>query len=499
MQTLKQRISKESLDGNVVVEETRGTKGLGKGETRGNEGLRENVGCSVETGEGNVIPMNLRFSDDSDEEHRMLRGSSDGSQYGSDSGMGDSLMNTLASECTDGVSKTPTVSPVNNIARKELEVDDVSDSGDTICAELSPINEHDIDGIMMASDHIAQTKPESECERNKRKQKSQGTDHTTQAQDRSLGSTNLTLNNFKRTPLRLEDELPVEYSVPLDHITHKTSLVLDQDTDENSLSTMVPTVNDNRDIAEDNSVLTNIAENIPPTSHECNTTVSETDPSTVVGYGQLMEIDQESESDSLEYLRLPQVTLDKDSQSQNNIDVDSLKLRTIPHADTELKDQTNTDSHPFIPEEFLLPEHASTDQNRQKAYSEQAPSEIIPFEQTPYEITPSEQTSSEDSSENNYPQTSRVHDIDEELLWRGQALQNVYTDEGVGEEPYLVNGTDYPLVSCVPPPMKTVEEFVEEPDALFQRLVDIEVMLRPQGKDEENLKSALLKHVVSNI
>ncbi len=400
LQTIKRRVSGESLDENVLVGESKDTKGLDKGVPLG-----EDVCCTVETGEGNVIPMNLRFSDDSDEEHRMLKGSSDGSQYGSDSGMGDSLMNTLASECTDGPSKTPTVLRINNVVQKELEVDGVSDSGDTLCDENSPINERDMDGIVMASNHIAQTKPESETGR----------------------------SNLKRTAPRLEDELP-------------------------------------------------------STRHESSTTVSKTDPSTIVGYGQLVKLDQGS--DSLDYFSLPQATLDKDAQSQNNVDMDNFKL----------KDETNTDPRPFIPAEFLLPKHASTyetPQDKQKASNEQTLLEIRPFDQTPSEITLSEQTSSESSSENNYPQKTRVHDIDEELLLRSLALQNVNTDEGMGEGEGLANGTDYPLVSCAPPPMKTVEEFVEEPDVLFQRLVDIEVMLRPQEKDEDNLKSALLKHVVS--
>jgi hypothetical protein len=183
---------------------------------------------------------------------------------------------------------------------------------------------------------------------------------------------------------------------------------------------------------------------------------------------------------------LPQATVDKVTQPQDNID--DLELRTAPNENAELSDKTSSDSQPFIPAEFLLPE---------PAYQNQQDTRTVLSEQTPYEIIPSEQASSQGSFENHYPQKSRDHDIDEELLLRSLASENANTNGGVGEGQGVVNGTEFPLISCAPPPMKSVEEFVEEPDVLFQRLVDIEVMLKPQGKDEENLKSALLKHVVS--
>ena len=435
LQILKQKTSRNQ---NVLDGETRNTKGLGKGmhlgETKGNEGLGEDVCCPVETGNG--TPM--RFSDDSDEEHRMLRGSSDGSQYGSDSGMGDSLMNTLASECTDGPSKMPIVSPVNNIAQKEMEVNEVSDSEDTICDENSPMNEHDIDRIFLASQHIPQSKPGSEFGR----------------------------NNLKRTMHKLQDES----DVPLDHTTNKTYLSSEKDTEDNSVTTPV----NDAVIAEDDALLNIIAHNVPPAGHEGSTTIPRTNPLT---FSKLMKLDQGSESDSQEYLSLPKANATKVTQAQISLGVDNL---------------TNTDSRPFIPTEFLLPEQNQKDTG--SALSEQTPSEIEPFE-----IPPSEQTSSGDFFENHSPQKTRDHDVDEELLLRSLASENVNSNEKVGEGQGVPNIPEYPLVSCVPPPMKTVEEFVEEPDALFQRLVDIEVMLRPQGKDEENLKSALLKHVVSII
>jgi hypothetical protein len=183
---------------------------------------------------------------------------------------------------------------------------------------------------------------------------------------------------------------------------------------------------------------------------------------------------------------LPQATVDKVTQPQDNID--DLELRIAPNENAELSYMTSNVSQPFIPAEFLLPE---------PAYQNQQDTRTLLSEQTPDEVTPSEQGSSQGSVENHYPQKSRDHDIEEELLLRSLASENANTNGGVGEGQGVVNGTEFPLISCAPPPMKSVEEFVEEPDALFQRLVDIEVMLKPQGKDEENLKSALLKHVVS--
>ena len=126
--------------------------------------------------------------------------------------------------------------------------------------------------------------------------------------------------------------------------------------------------------------------------------------------------------------------------------------------------------------------------------SERAPSEVIFTEHRPSEHTPSEDL----YRSIDHPK-SRDHDIDEELLLRSLALQNVCPDEEVGDSQGLLNDKEYPLVPCDPPPMKTVEEFVEEPEVMFQRLVDMEVMLRPLGNDEDNLKSALLKHVVSTV
>lgn len=485
LRTLKQRISGEKLNGDVHAGETVDTKGLEKGNhtgvTRDSEDLGVHACYSMENGENDshVVTMNFRFSDDSDEEQRRIRGSSDGSQYGSDSGMGDSLMNTLASECIDGVSKTPTGSPENNIAQRELDVDELNSSESTICCDRSPISEHDIDGILMGADCITQTKPGSECERNNLT--SHVIDHIAQAEnpERVLPS-DFTADNFKRTGLRFKDEVPIDSRVPVDHLAKNTLLVPDQDTVENARSTKAR----HRDFAEDNAGLNRIVQNLTPANQDNSTVVFKADE-----YGgQVMTVDQESDVDSLEYINLPEANDDNDSHKDT--DIVDLKSRTMPQKGSELKDQASTGSGPFIPVEFLLPERASTTKTLPNQQDE-------PFEEPPCEIPPSEQTPSEDSTEVDYLRKNRVHDIDEELLLRNSALQDNETDGGVGEGQGFVSDTEYPLVSSVPPPTKTVEEFVEEPDALFQRLVDIEVMLRPQEKDEDNLKSALLKHVVS--
>lgn len=482
----KKRISGEKLNGDVHVGETVDTKGLGKaihtGVTRDNEDLGVHACYSMENGESDthVMTMNFRFSDDSDEEQRRIRGSSDGSQYGSDSGMGDSLMNTFASECTDGVIKAPTGSPENNIAQRELEVDEMNSSQDTIRCERSPTNEHDIDGILMQAGCITQTRPENNCEADKLE--SHVIDRSAQEESpEKVLSLDVTTDNFKR---RLEDEVQIDSRIPIDHFA-KSTLLLDQDTIGNARRDLIH----HGDLTEDNAGLNNIVQNRTPAG---GTTVPKTDE-----YGsQVMMVDQESDGDSLGYMNLSEANLHNDSQN----DPDIAKTMTIPQREPELNDREDTDSGPFIPVEFLLPERASTKNaspNQQNVIQEHEPSEFRPFEETSSEIPPSEQTSSEDSTEVDFLQKSRVHDIDEELLLRNLALQNVDTNGGMDEGQGLLNDKEHPLVSYAPPPVKTVEEFVEEPDVLFQRLVDIEAMLRPQEKDEDNLKSALLKHVVS--
>ena len=474
LETLKKRTSGEKLNGDVHVGETVDTKGLGKaihtGLTRDNEDLGVHACYSMESGESDthVMTMNFRFSDDSDEEQRRIRGSSDESQYGSDSGMGDSLMNTLASECTDGVIKTPTGSPENNIAQRELEVDEMNSSQDTIRCDRSPTNEHDIDGILMEAGSITQRKPGNKCEALAEKLEPHVIDRSAQEENlEEVLPVDVATDNFKR---RLEDEVQIDSRIPVDHFA-KNTLLLDQDTIENAGSDVIH----HGDLTEDNAGLNNIVQNL-------------TSRVTMVG--------QESDGDSLDYMNLSEANLYNDSQN----DPDIAKTMTIPQRDPELNDQEDADSGPFIPVEFLLPERASTKNaspNQQNVIQEHEPSEFRPFEETSNEIPPSEQTSSEDSTEVDFLQKNRVHDIEEELLLRNLALQNVDTNGGLDEGQGLVNGKEYPFVSCAPPPVKTVEEFVEEPEALFQRLVDIEAMLRPPENDEDNLKSALLKHVVS--
>ena len=474
LQTLKQRISGKTLNGNVHIGEAVDAKGL-TGVTRDSEDLGVHACYSMENEENDshVVTMNFRFSDDSDEEQRRIKGSSDGSQYGSDSGMGDSLMNTLASECIDGVSKTPTGSPENNIAQRELDVEEMNSSEGTICCDRSPVNERDIDGLLMAAECITQTKPGSECEANKHA--SHVIDHTVQPEKpETVLPPDFTTDKFKRTGLRFEDKVPNDSSLPVDHFAKNTLLVSDQDTLENARGNIAR-------VAEDSAGLNSIVHSLTPAHREGSMAVSKYS-------GQVMIADQESDTGSLEYISLPEANLD--NNSQNEIGIAKSKSRTMPQKDPELEDQVNTDSGPFIPVEFLLPDRTST----KKTLSNQQ-NEL--FEETSREIPSSEQTPSEDSAEVEFLQKSRVHDIDEELLLRNAVLQNNETDGRMGEGQGFVNGAEYPLVSSVPPPMKTVEEFVEEPDALFQRLVDIEVMLKPQENDEDNLKSALLKHVVS--
>ena len=489
LETLKKRISGEKLNGDVHVGETVDTKGLGKaihtGVIRDNEDLGVHACYSMESGESDthVMTMNFRFSDDSDEEQRRIRGSSDESQYGSDSGMGDSLMNTLASECTDGVIKTPTGSPENNIAQRELEVDDeMNSSQDTIRCDRSPTNEHDIDGILMEAGSITQRKPGNKCEALADKLEPHVIDRSAQEENpEKVLHLDVTTDNFKR---RLEDELQIDSRIPADHFA-KNTLLLDQDTIGNARSDVIH----HGDLTEDNAGLNNIVQSQTPAG---GTTVPKTDKCG----SQVTMVDQESDGDSLDYMNLSEANHHNDSQN----DPDVAKAITIPQREPELNDQEDTDSGPFIPVEFLLPERAPTKNaspNQQNVIHEHEPSEFRPFEETSNEIPPSEQTSSEDSTEIDFLQKSRVHDIDEELLLRNLALQNVDTNGGLDDGQGLVNGKEYPFVSCAPPPVKTVEEFVEEPEALFQRLVDIEAMLRPQEKDEDNLKSALLKHVVS--
>ena len=427
LQALKGRMSGGSFDSNVHVGVTRDGEGLDDGtptgNTRGNEAAGGDI-CSAVDNRG-IQVTSLNLSDDSDEEHRILKsGSSDGSQYGSDSGMGDSLMNTLASECIDGVSKTPTGSPVNNIAQKD--VDEVSEGGDTICDERSPINEHDIDGIILASNPIAQTKQNKDSEQNK--SQVEGRSRLNKNHEEVLRPTNVTPNDLKRKNVKLEDDRPLENDVQRNHLNNKSSR-----------GTEINAIHD-EDVSKD---------------------ISETDAVT--------ECDQQSKR--------------------------ALETLDIPHDSMEIIDEATADTGPFIPAEFFLPEDASTNTTLS---TEQNSSRNLPWKQTtesfenvPYEIPPPEQTTS-----GNYP---RVHDIDEELQLRNLSTKNINPDEGEQQGEDFIDSSECSLVSCLPPPMKTVEEFVEEPDALFQRLVDMEVLLKPEGTDEDNLKSALLKHVVSNV
>ena len=189
-----------------------------------------------------VCKVTTNLSDDSDmdnEERHVLKGSSDGSQYGSDSGMGDSLMNTLASECADGMSKTLTESPVNNIVEKVSAANEGSDGGDTLCGEASPpSHDHDIEERDDKVDHIAQTEPirGRQCERDKPLH----VHHIVQNEDtgRARYDSKVTSNTFTGKPLQFEKEEPIEIVVPASHIVRRVPSLLDQDTNDGSAIAM---------------------------------------------------------------------------------------------------------------------------------------------------------------------------------------------------------------------------------------------------------------------
>ena len=470
LQIVKAGISGESVDGNEHV-----------GESKDTDGFDKDLSRAVETGDGRVIAT-LRLSDDSDvdnEEHRVLGGSSDGSQYGSDSGMGDSLMNTLASECTDGPSKTPTVSPVHKEASSEAR-----ESGDAVC-EDSPVKESRV------AEQFAQAKPVkySEGRQNSTTQGLQNIDLIGQKE----GANNIeeiSPNDLTRIPARKEQS-----------IAGTTQLHDD----------VMNTIGDDDNMVEGTFILNNITQNVPPAGDERNTVVPRAGSPTTGNYGNLMKVNEDSDDGSLEYLDLPKITPGNDSQTQNGIELDNFGGKVVQLENTGHKDQSSSDSRLLISVEFLQPEPTSGDETREaSSFSGFESSNETPYEMefpkhSVYDIASSERTSSEDSlsvqtssedlSREKSPQKTRLYEIDEELLVRNRALQDVQPEEKLREGEDLE--TEYPLVSCTPPPMKTVEEFVTEPDELFQRLVDIEVMLRPQENNEENLKSALLKHVVS--
>ncbi|XP_028409089.1 uncharacterized protein LOC114531672 [Dendronephthya gigantea] len=464
LKMVKARISGELVDENEHVGETRDTKGFGM-----------DISHAVRRGEDRMIGA-MRLSDDSDvdnEEHRVLAGSSDGSQYGSDSGMGDSLMNTFASEVTDGPSKTPTVSPVHKEGCSEA-----CGSVDTVC-EDSPVNKSRI------TEQFAQARSGkySEGRQDNPTRTSQDIDLIGQVE--ILGS--------------IDEVSPSDApGIPRKNEQSMAGVIQSHDCVMNAIG-------DDENVDDGKFVLKDITQNVPPVS-DGDTTVPSSD---LPRDGNLMKIDEDSDNGSLEYLvqdNLFKMIPGKDSQTQNDIRLDNLDAETVQLENT---DQASSDSRPFIPVGFLEPEPITFDKTQEASSlpdfkpSDQTPYEmkisrhslhdISPSEQTASEDSLSVQTSSEDSSPQKSPQKSRVHDIDEELLLRNRAIQDLQPDEELREGQNLE--TEYPLVSSAPPPMKTVEEFVEEPDELFQRLVDIEVMLKPQENEEENLKSALLKHV----
>lgn len=477
LHTLKQKIHKTAVDENVLASKSRDTVSLGTGLANDEA---EDMCCRVETGAARVTSMNY----DSDEEHCMLRGSSDGSQYGSDSGMGDSLLNTTTSEYTDGTyTKTPTVSPANNISQNERDVDDMSDSGDTITAELSPRNEVDIDEMVMASDQVTPRKCKNGFDGNRPKLVEEP-DHATDIRDGMPNSNNLTQAYLtKLTPQRPVDGLSYNSNISLNYITHNA--LFEQNTDnipENTASKNVT------DILKDRTVLHGINLNMDTLNHGM---VEKAKPSIVTHHRGQLEIDKNLDSFSYESSNLPC------SHPRNRIDVE----KSRPSEMTECKNRTMIDSRPFIPPKFLLPETTSTDNIPQNLSMnlplERAPSDVSTFENEPNLGTSSQIKPLEYSSLDNNP---RVHDIDEELEMRSRALQSLCESESLRSEQGLMdNTTEHALVTSASPPKITAEQFVDEPDALFQRLVDIEAMLKPRGKDEDNLKSALLKHVVSSV
>ena len=92
------------------------------------------------------------------------------------------------------------------------------------------------------------------------------------------------------------------------------------------------------------------------------------------------------------------------------------------------------------------------------------------------------------------------HDVHKESTLRQLAVQKVHNDEyEVPDETQIIlggNSVERSVASFAQPPMETIEEFVEEPEVLFQRLVKVEVMMKSEENENDTLKSALLKHVV---
>ena len=151
LQRLKRKIDKGQPDGRPRGDGDSGGMGRMSNEATS---LNENI-VSLETDENDTICVSVRLSDDSDgndggiEEHRGLKDSSDGSQCGSDSGMGDSLMNTLASECTDGLTKTPTTSPEHHIAHMEPVMIAQGDEHGDIVFQNEPSRKNDQEKVVV--------------------------------------------------------------------------------------------------------------------------------------------------------------------------------------------------------------------------------------------------------------------------------------------------------------------------------------------------------------
>ncbi|XP_046859809.1 nesprin-1-like isoform X2 [Xenia sp. Carnegie-2017] len=336
---------------------------------------------------GKAVPVGLCDSTDVDsEEHCVMRGSSDGSQCGSDSGMGDSLMNTSASEWADGCSNTLAVPLINNVPQKDPRgpaSDCVTDVNDYTNIEQMVLSrpdqkEHDKNGEI--------------------------DDLVTSVGETILIKTVRDLEDFEWTD-NIDKPLQVITSVCCDSLSVSST---DKDVIDVSF--------DDRDDDEETVVDTRVS------SMDHGVHLVESD-----GEETLVNTRVSSMDHGVHLV-----------ESDGEITLVDTRVSSMDHG--------------------------------------------VHLVESDVEIT-----SNDDGQRNACWKDASVDNVNEEV----EKLNN---DDSFKEEHVPLSILQDPLQSISQSGVETIEQFLHEPDALFQKLVHFEEMLKPDENRPDKLKSSLIKH-----